>query len=88
MTQHIDDSDETSMRQARYTAEKYMIAAIKSIDKTFGEGYAKKNPLLVAAFMQTAAMCNHSIAQVIEETITNGFNGLYSRVTDAIMMRN
>jgi hypothetical protein len=37
------------------TAEEYMRKAVTAIDELFGEGYAKKNPQLVGAFMQTAA---------------------------------
>ncbi|MBH3378359.1 hypothetical protein [Pseudomonas asiatica] len=45
----------TLLSQAGRTAEKYMDDAIDAIDKAFGEGYAKKHPDLVGAFMQTAA---------------------------------
>lgn len=44
------------MEQAGWTADTYLGAAIKYIDKRFGKGYAKKNPQLVGAFMQTAAI--------------------------------
>ena len=72
MTLNISASAETLMRHAGYTAEEYMRAAIQTIDAEFGEGYAKANPLLVAAFMQTAsadyaAASNHSAAQTIED---------------------
>ena len=43
---------ENAMNQATYTAELYMGAAAREIDAEFGEGYAKKNPALVASFMQ------------------------------------
>ena len=56
MTLYIDASAETLMRQAGYTAEEYMRAAIKSIDEMLGAGYAKNNPELISAFMQTAAL--------------------------------
>lgn len=46
---------DTLLRQASMTAEDYMRSAKRSIDETFGDGYAAKNPALVAAFMQTAA---------------------------------
>lgn len=38
--------------QAGVTAAQWMRAAVDSIDATFGEGYAKKHPELVAGFMQ------------------------------------
>jgi hypothetical protein len=49
-------SPETLMRQAGHTAEEYMCRAVEEIDRLFGEGYAKANPGLVGAFMQTAAL--------------------------------
>ena len=45
----------TLMRQAPDTASLYLTSAIKSIDRQFGEGYAKKNPALVAGFMEVCA---------------------------------
>ncbi|KGK24271.1 hypothetical protein [Pseudomonas plecoglossicida] len=45
----------TLMRQAGMTATDYMIDAVDAIDRQFGEGYAKKHPELVGAFIQTAA---------------------------------
>lgn len=44
------------------SAINYLNAAIEQIDKTFGEGYAKKHPELVAAFMKTAVMDYHANA--------------------------
>ena len=93
MTLHIDASAETLMRQAGYTAEEYMSAAIKSIDETFGKGYAKKNPVLVAAFMQTAAAdlaaaYNHSAAQIIAEAISNSLDELNSGIANVIQGKN
>jgi hypothetical protein len=43
------------MKQAWMTADEYLMHAIACIDDRLGEGYAKSNPVLVAAFMQTAA---------------------------------
>lgn len=51
----ITASFDTLLRQASMTASDYMRHARSEIDKVFGEGYAEKNPVLVAAFMQTAA---------------------------------
>jgi hypothetical protein len=41
--------------QSSSTASKYAYDARNAIDNVFGEGYAAKNPELVAAFMRTAA---------------------------------
>ena len=38
------------------TADEYLASAIGHIDLQLGEGYAKRHPELIAAFMQTAAM--------------------------------
>lgn len=44
------------MRQAAPTIEEYMGSAVEMIDKEFGDGYAKKHPGLVGAFIQAASM--------------------------------
>lgn len=54
MTEIVADFDHM-MEEAGSTAARYMTRARFEIDKQFGEGYADKNPALVAAFMQTAA---------------------------------
>ena len=56
MPQHITADFHTLMDQAPGTAAVYLNEAIESIDKAFGEGYAKKNPSLVGAFIQASAM--------------------------------
>ena len=45
---------EEAMKQAGGTAWLIMSDAIKAIDANFGEGYAKKNPQLIAEFMKVA----------------------------------
>jgi hypothetical protein len=45
----------TLMRQAWMTAEDYLHYAIEGIDKYLGDGYAKRHPELIAAYMRTAA---------------------------------
>lgn len=52
---HISADGATLLRQASMTAMEYFDKAVSHIDKSFGEGYAKKHPELVAAFMQVAA---------------------------------
>jgi hypothetical protein len=44
------------MKQAMMTAHDYMSHARFDIDEMFGEGFARANPSLVAAYMQTAAL--------------------------------
>jgi hypothetical protein len=53
---------QTLMRQAWMTAADYMDNAVREIDAKFGQGYAEKNPALVAGFMQAAASDFHAAA--------------------------
>ncbi len=50
------DYPESMMRQAPHTIEFYLGEAIESIDKCFGEGYAKKHPELVGSFIQACTV--------------------------------
>jgi hypothetical protein len=47
-------SNDTALRQAMSTASTYMNDAIYQIDQVLGDGYAKKNPALIAAYMKSA----------------------------------
>ncbi len=51
----ITASTQTLFSQASDAAESYMNRAVSSIDSRFGDGFAKKNPELIAAFMKTCA---------------------------------
>jgi hypothetical protein len=66
-------SHDTLLRQASLTAEDYFLKAIIAIDEKFGEGYAKKNPDLIAAFMKTASVdfATTSISKLICEELVN-----------------
>jgi hypothetical protein len=55
LSDYITASFDNLLTQASDTAATYLHRAAKEIDELFGAGYAAKNPLLVAAFMQTAA---------------------------------
>ena len=62
---------------AQAAAVDYFAAAAEHIDSQFGEGYAKRHPTLVAAFMQTAAAAYQSrvhatSAQAIADAIRGG----------------
>ncbi len=46
---------ELLMRQAGITTGYYLAYAIEEIDQRFGEGFAKKNPALVGAFINAAS---------------------------------
>lgn len=56
----LDNIWDTLMRQAPATAGLYLSETVRSIDNTFGEGYAKTHPELVAAMIQTCARDFHS----------------------------
>ncbi len=55
MEDRITASFDELLRQASMTADTYMSSAVREIDETFGTGFAKANPTLVAAFMQAAS---------------------------------
>jgi hypothetical protein len=45
----------TLLRQASMTSNEYLARAVEHIDDTFGDGYAKRNPALVAAFIRSSS---------------------------------
>jgi hypothetical protein len=51
---------DTLMRQAPMTVSLYLSEAIEAIDGKFGDGYAAKNPQLVAAFIAACAQDFHT----------------------------
>ncbi|RYF25593.1 MAG: hypothetical protein EOO23_08930 [Comamonadaceae bacterium] len=55
MSDQITASFDTLLQQATQTSAQYLRHAKRDIDELFGDGYAAKNPSLVAAYMQTAA---------------------------------
>ncbi len=55
MEDRITASFDELLRQASMTADTYMSSAVREIDETFGKGFAKSNPTLVAAYMQAAS---------------------------------
>jgi hypothetical protein len=72
----ITASYDTLVGQAPDTAGQYLRAAIRQIDAELGEGYAAKNPQLIAAFIKAAAMdftssCSIIAAQEVSESITS-----------------
>lgn len=53
-------------------ATNWMRAAVRELDKRFGEGYAERNPALVAAMVQAASADQHfqgvnALASAVEE---------------------
>ena len=44
-----------ALHQATSTVDTYLSNAINSIDTEFGEGYARRHPLLVVSYLETCA---------------------------------
>ena len=62
---HIFEPDRAT-RQAAMTANYYMEKAVDDIDGLFGDGYAKANPALVAAYMAAAAADFAAVVAMME----------------------
>lgn len=56
-------ADEAKQVEAVTAAQRYLRAAVDCIDATFGEGYARENPELVASMIQS---------MTIEAAVTTG----------------
>ncbi len=50
--QLIECDKATLFQQAMMTAQDFLSRAVRDIDKELGQGYAKKNPALVAEYMR------------------------------------
>lgn len=66
----------TLIKQASSTVEYYVRDGADFLDRTFGEGYSKKNPVLLGAFITAAAMdfqtsMHTQSADLLSETIAN-----------------
>ncbi|MFY8352929.1 hypothetical protein AAEU29_20485 [Pseudoalteromonas sp. SSM20] len=81
----ISASLESLFKQGSIAASVYMSDAVVEIDKQFGEGFAEKNPALIAAFMQAAISdCGANVqAKVIGEAIENVADAL-NKVGDSL----
>jgi hypothetical protein len=74
----INASNDTLLRQAPMTADEYLRAGVRTIDKQFGDGYAREHPELVAAYMKTCAIdfgtsvLVVAIQEAVEQVAGNG----------------
>lgn len=70
------------MRQAPLTIGDYLDEAVHQIDRQFGEGYAMKNPALVAAFLNCCATDFNTgvIGQAIQ-MVSQSLNNISSSLT-------
>lgn len=65
----IEERFDTLMQQAAMTTADYLRSAIDAIDGSFGDGYAEQHPMLVAAYIRTAAQDFHTaiVAKTLDE---------------------
>lgn len=89
-TDQIEASFDTLYSQSKETAESYLKNAARRIDEEFGDGYAKANPALVAAYMQVAvtdftssstAKVNGAALRLIADSLDRMATGLESIAT-------
>jgi hypothetical protein len=61
------------MKQAPWTMDLYLTEGIARIDRLLGEGYAKKNPDLLAAFMRgcTVDFATAMLSRALGDDIAN-----------------
>lgn len=77
LNNHITATPDLLVEDSVDHASVFLREAVKKIDTVFGKGYAKKNPNLVAAFMQcavtelTAAVRAQQHRLAIEEAVEN-----------------
>jgi len=76
--QRITANFHTLLGQASSTAHDYLIEGQDRIDKMFGQGYAKKNPILLAGFMQAAA--TDLTASITAQQITDAIDHLVTAI--------
>jgi len=84
-TDFVEADFDTLLRQASMTAADYLANAQREIDNRFGDGYAAKNPNLVAAFMQTASsdFTTSATAKVLGASLLSISNSL-SEIASAL----
>ena len=76
----ITASYDTLVDQAPETAGRYMREAVRQIDREFGDGYAAKNPNLVAAFIAASASDFTSSCSII--AVQEGVEQITSALRD------
>jgi hypothetical protein len=81
---HVSAGVDTLMRRAPMTIADYMRDAVRFIDEQFGEGYAKQNPTLVAAFIQASAQDFHTAMMKVAAQDLGGDLGNVSMAIEAL----
>jgi hypothetical protein len=70
MKHDIEAGFDLLVSQASDTAERYLLDAVRVLDKHFGKDYALKNPALLAAMVQAAAAdFNHALMKIAAQDI-------------------
>jgi hypothetical protein len=82
MASDITADFETLLKQAPMTAHDYFHSAVRTIDESFGEGYAAKHPELVGAYMKTCAADLHT--STMAQQVSNALHA----IANAIRERN
>lgn len=72
------DNEHNLMLQAVATAETYFEKAVRIIDAQFGEGYAKANPAVLAAFM---GACSADFSATM---LSNSLTNLGAAISDSL----
>ena len=57
----MTEAKERNLAEARSVAAENLASAAAAIDRQFGDGFAKVNPALVSAFMQSCALFDLSL---------------------------
>ena len=79
----IEATADTLLRQASMTAAEYFDKAILHIDTTFGEGYAKEHPELIAAYMKVSASDMNFMT--LSKSLSEGLEALAESLSNALM---
>jgi hypothetical protein len=83
MTEDITATYDQLLAQTERTSNTDLLDAVNSIDKLFGEGFAKKNPALVATFIQTSsADFHHAMLKLAAQDIRDGLRSLAEAIGD------
>lgn len=84
MSDRIEACFETIRVQAADAVEDYLAMAVRSIDRQFGNGFAKSNPALVAALVNASvAEFNSSTQAKVYASALDGIATALERIADS-----
>lgn len=84
MSDRVDASFEAIRVLAADAVEDYLTRAVRCIDKQFGEGFAQKNPDLVAALVNASVTENTSSTQAkVYASALDGIATALERIADS-----